>query len=645
VACLVGAFPASAADGIENLKQLSLEELADLQVSITSKRPERLMDSASAVYVITAEDIRRSGYTTIAELMRLVPGMDVARIDTSEWAISSRGFNSRFANKLLVMIDGRSVYNSLFSGVYWEAVDTILEDIERIEVIRGPGASAWGANAVNGVVNIITRHAGDTQGGLVQARGGSRQSGASLRQGTRLGEEGYLRFYAKYDEQDLQERLPGGRDEDRFYSTHVGFRGDWEVTSDDDLMVQGEWFRANAQDPVMDGGNLMFTWENAGANGSVNSFQAYYSRFAMDSGGDLGRLDETEDTIDLEYRHQFVPMGAHELIAGVGYRWQRSEIQGGALVNAYPTVRDMDRFSAFFQDEITLLEDELFLVLGTKVEHNDYTGFELQPTVRASWHPRGDSVLWGSVSRAVRTPSRAERDLDAEAKALPPSPDTLGLPVNFRTLPVGYMESEELIAYEAGYRWQPSSSLGLDLALFYNRYDDLRTMELGKPQLARDPYPRWWVPVIAENRMQGHTWGLEVVGDWRPRDSWRLQAWYSLLRMTLRQDRDSTDPEALRPVGESPRHQAGFRAGMDLLPNLELDFFLRYVSSLPDFDVDGYVELDARLGWYPMRNLSFSLTGHNLLHPAHAEYGEEPILAATAHEIKRELLFKVELKY
>jgi len=280
---------ASAGDDIAALKRLSLEELADLHVSIASKRPERLMDSPAAVFVLTAEDIRRSGYTTLPELMRLVPGMNVARIDTAEWAITSRGFNSRFANKLLVMVDGRSVYNSLFSGVYWEAIDTLLDNVERIEVIRGPGASIWGANAVNGVINIITKDAGDTQGGLLQALAGSRQGGGALRQGTKLGEEGHLRLYAKHDEQGIQGELPGGEDRDHSYATHVGFRGDWEISADDDLMVQGEWFRVNPQDPRMNGGSLMFAWQNAGTEGAINSFQGSYTHFTMDTSGGFER--------------------------------------------------------------------------------------------------------------------------------------------------------------------------------------------------------------------------------------------------------------------------------------------------------------------------------------------------------------------
>jgi len=306
---LLFAMPTFAADKtIEDLKELSLEELADMQVSILSKKPERLADSAAAVFVLTSEDIRRSGYSTIPELLRLVPGMNVARIDTSEWAISSRGFNSRFANKLLVMVDGRSVYNSLFSGVYWEALDTLLPDIERIEIIRGPGASTWGANAVNGVINIITKNATDTRGGLATAHAGNQQSGGAVRYGTQTGESGSVRAYVKYDDRDPEKKLASGLDIKDFYGKRFGARGDWEPSSDDALSIQGEWFDANAEDPWLSGGNLMAQWQHIRTSGAEDSFQAYYSRFEMETNNENSQMRELEDTLDFEYRHQFVPV-------------------------------------------------------------------------------------------------------------------------------------------------------------------------------------------------------------------------------------------------------------------------------------------------------------------------------------------------
>jgi iron complex outermembrane receptor protein len=645
ISLLLNGLASADEHNLTGLKGLSLEELADMRVSILSKRPERLADSAAAVFVLTSDDIRRSGYTTIPELLRLVPGMNVARIDTSEWAISSRGFNSRFANKLLVMVDGRSVYDSLFSGVYWEAVDYLLPDIERIEVIRGPGASTWGANAVNGVINIITKHGSDTEGILAVAHAGNQQSGAAFRYGTRIGESGTLRAYGKYDDRKPQGKLESGKDIKDFYGKHFGMRGDWEVGENDALMVQGELFDANTEDPWLEGGNLMMQWQHVEESGAEDSLQAYYNHFQMESDGDIQAIQEAEDTVDLEYRHQFAPLGRHDLIAGLGYRWQRSDISGDGFVFATPPTRSYSRISAFIQDEIALLEDRWFLTLGTKVEHNDFTGYEIQPSIRTRWHPRQDSILWGSISRAVRTPNRSEHDLIAEQQALPPSPGTGGLPVNFRTDASRTMQSEILIAYEAGYRWRPTQVLGMDLSLFYNDYEELRTLELGAPELVSAPYPRYIIPTTAENKMSGNTYGLELVGDWRPDDDWRLQAWYSWLRMDLSQESDSRAIETEGLKSQSPEHQAGVRAGISLPHDLELDLFLRYVDELPDFEVDDYVELDARLGWNLSRNLSLSLVGRNLFNSSHKEFGTEAILNAPPHDIVRELFLRAELKY
>lgn len=632
---------------LTGLKGLSLEELADMRVSILSKRPERLADSTAAVYVLTADDIRRSGYTTIPELLRLVPGMNVARIDTSEWAISSRGFNGRFANKLLVMIDGRSVYNSLFSGVYWEAFDTLLPDIEHIEIIRGPGASTWGANAVNGVINIITKPASDTQGVLASTYSGNRQSGVAGRYGTRVGESGTIRAYIKYDAQDIQGESVFGKSTDRYYGSRFGARGDWDLSPDDSLAVQGELYHANPEDPWLDGGNLMSNWEHVRESGAVDTLQMYYSRLEFQASHDImNSLSENEDTIDLEYRHHFTPIGRHNLIAGLGYRWQQSDITGGLLNSAEPPRRSLSRYSSFVQDEISLLEDRWYLTLGTKLEHNDFTGFELQPSIRTRWHPNPDATLWAAISRSVRTVSRSEHDLLAEQELMPASPATLGLPVNGRTTASGNMESEELIAYELGYRWRPASNLGLDMSIFYNDYDKLRTMEIGDPKLSFSPFPRVLIPIDADNKMKGTTYGLEFVVDWHPNPDWRLQAWYSLLEMNLEQDADSVSLiEAKAIEGQSPEQQAGLRTGFDLPHNLELDLFARYVGQLPDYDVDAYLELDARLGWHATSNLNLELVGRNLLGSSHLEFGQDVLLGGIPYEIKRELFLRAELRY
>lgn len=636
--------PTQGKDSLEALKSLSLDELSDLEISIVSKRPERLADSTAAVYVLTADDIRRSGYTSIPELLRLVPGFNVARIDGSEWAITSRGFNSRFANKLLVMIDGRSVYTPLFSGVFWETFDTLLEDIKRIEVIRGPGASTWGANAVNGVVNIITRHAADTQGALASGYAGNQQRGLAGRYGTAVGETGYLRLYAKHSERDAQIRLNDSRDDDEYRGQRIGLRSDWDLSAGDTLMVQGELFDENPDDPWIEGGNLMLEWDHDRASGARDSLQVYYDRFDLRTGDQEGALNEKLDTLDLEYRLQFSPMGAHDLNGGLGYRWHKSAITGSLQNSAEPPKRSFQRFSAFIQDEIRLVDRRWYLTLGTKLEHNDFTGFELQPSVRTRWHPRPDSTIWAAISRAVRTPSRAEHDLTAEIELAPASPQTLGLPLRARSAGDTSMVSEELIAYELGLRWKPAPSLGLDLTAFYNDYDKLRTLEISSPQVELSPAPHLLISAASANLMQGQTYGLEWVADWRPSRHWRLQAWYSLLKTNLNQAAQSTDPDAENLSGQSPQQQLGLRLGFDLSHDWELDLFARYVDQLPDFDVDAYAELDARLGWQVNRHLNLSLVGRNLLNPSHQEYGRENV-GTRPHKIEREMFLRAELRY
>ncbi len=627
---------------------MSLEELADLQVSIVSKRPERLADSAAAVYVITADDIRRSGYTSIPELLRLVPGFNVARIDTSEWAITSRGFNGLFANKLLVMIDGRSVYTPLFSGVFWESFDTPLEDIERIEVIRGPGASSWGANAVNGVVNVITKNAGETQGTLVSGYAGNQERGVVVRQGGAVSGNGYLRLYAKYDDRLDEPDRPGTHDEDDFTGRSAGLRGDWDLGPRDNLSVQSDLESTDAEDPEMNRGSASLQWEHARDSGAADTLRLSYDRNELQTSTSSGldQVSEDLDTIDSEYRHHLAPLGRHDLNLGLGYRWYRSLIAGGESIHADPAQRDFTLLSTFVQDEIALVEERWYLTLGTKLEHNDFTGLEVQPSIRTRWNPDLASTLWGAVSRAVRTPSRGELDLIGESQVLSDGEQAsvLGLPVAARATGTGSMRSEELIAYELGYRWRPAKVFGIDLALFYNDYDELRTIEYSDLHLELDPYPRWVLDATAENRLQGETHGFDLVADWRPGEDWRLQAWYSVMQMDLEADALTTDPDALALAGRYPQQQAGLRLSMDLRPDLELDLYARYVDQLPDFEVDAYTELDARLAWRVSPHLTLALVGRNLLNPSHLEYGSET-LGSTPNEIAREVMLKVEAKY
>jgi len=604
---------------LETLKRMSIDDLANLEVSIVSGRPERLGDTAAAVFVITAEDIRRSGATTLAEVLRMVPGLSVGRIDTGTWAISARGFQNQFGNKLLVLIDGRTVYTPLFSGVFWESQDIVLQDIERIEVVRGPGATTWGANAVNGVINILTKHTEDTQGVYVGALAGDRQRQWVTRQGGRLGEAGAYRLYAKLHQGDALPVAPGFvGNTDPWQGGRVGFRADG-LMADGSLLLEGELSKEKQEYGESRGDYLLGRWEQRYGNGSVGTLQSYYYRF----GSDNALIDQVEDTIDVEYRLRFPPLDRHTVAAGAGYRWIRSDIEPTAGVVVREPVRRDQLFSAFIQDDIRLVEDQLYLTLGTKLEHNDYTGFEVQPSIRLRWSPTDAQTLWAAASRAVRTPSRSESDLSfnqlfVQQVDVPP----LGsLPLLVNVLGNPAMVSEELLAYEAGYRWQISPHLSLDTALFLNDYDHLHSLEwVGSPELILFPMPVVMLQTISGNKVSGRTHGLEVAADYQPTDGWRIQGAYSYLRMNLKADADSADTTNAPTEKQSPVHQWSLRSSMDLRDDLELDLWLRYVDDIPTLAIDSYLNLDVRVGWRIGKQFDLSLVGRNLLESQRLEY-------------------------
>lgn len=639
---LAGQLAFADVEKLETLKRMSIDELADLEVSIVSGRPERLGDTAAAVFVITSEDIRRSGATTLADVLRMVPGFSVGRIDTPAWAISARGFQNQFGNKLLVLIDGRSVYTPLFSGVFWESHDIVLQDIERIEVVRGPGAATWGANAVNGVINILTKRSEDTQGVYVGALAGDRQRQLVTRQGGRLGQEGAYRLYAKLHQEDALPVAPGFDDSIASWEGgRAGFRADWRA-GNDDLMIQGEFFREMPDDRDPTGGHLLGRWEHRHDDGSVDTLQGYYYRFSTDN----VLLNQLEDTLDLEYRRQFAPWDRHTLNVGASYRWIRSDIEPKEDNQIREPVRRDQVFGAFFQDDIRLIDEQLYLTLGAKLEHNDYTGFEVQPSARLRWSPTAEQTLWAAVSRAVRTPSRSESDMTFNyqiGEAIAPILGTI--PIIASVAGSRDMEPEELIAYEAGYRWQVSPRLNLDASLFYNDYDRLRSFELaGPPSLTLSPSPALIQVATADNKLKGQTYGLELVADYQPYDGWRIQGAYSYLQMNLKLAPDSSDTVSEQIERESPAHQWTLRSSMDLRDDLEFDLWLRYVDDIPAFAIDRYLTLDARLGWRAAKNLQLSLVGRNLLDSPHAEYVQFASFNEL-HEVVREVYLMAEWRF
>lgn len=620
---------------------LSIEELMNIEVTSVSKKAEKLSDAAAAVFVITGDDLRRSGATSIPEALRMVPGLQVARIDASTWAVSSRGFNGRFADKLLVLMDGRSVYTPLYSGVFWNLQDTLLEDIERIEVIRGPGATLWGANAVNGVINIITKNAADTLGGVVTVGGGTLERGfGSARYGMKLGNSTSLRLYGKYLDRGDGAYADGSNAKDGWHAARGGFRLDSEPSDSDSFTFQGDlyggragWtlisptlvppYRATSDYPdKFSGGNLLGRWKHQYSESSDMTLQMYYDRTSQH----IGQFREDRDIADLDFQHRFQVGERQAFLWGLGYRFSHDRIANMQPVTFFPDRRADNLFTAFLQDEISLVADLLRLTLGSKFEHNEYSGFEVQPNARLLWTPRPGHTVWAAVSRAVRTPSRADGGIFFYGETYPPgSPLNPGaLPLKTAIISSPDFRSEELVAYELGYRVQPLQNLSFDIATFFNTYDSLRNVEPLAPVYLSVPSPHYVLAYMAHNNMSGETWGIEATAEWKPLDWWRLMAAYTFLDIHIGFCGDIPDLYNKAAMeGRSPRHQFSLRSQADLGRNVELDLWLRYAGRLPNLQIGSYVTFDARLAWKPVNGMEISLVGQNLFHARHSEFSPE----------------------
>ncbi len=630
------------AGGAEDLTSMSLEELMQVEVTSVSKRPQRLSRAPAAVHVLTAEDIRRAGVNSIPEALRMVPGLHVAQIDASRWAITARGFNNQFANKLLVLIDGRSAYTPLFSGVFWDVQDVVLEDIERIEVIRGPGGTLWGANAVNGVINIITKRARDTQGILASAGGGSLEHGFGMaRYGGALGEAAHWRAYGKGFDRDDLDRVGGGEAHDAWWSARGGLRLDWDATPSDAVTLQGDYYDGAADETLVggvpsrqdfSGGNLLGRWTRELGEDHDVSLQAYYD---LTERGDL-IVSEKRNALDVELRHHFRPLARNDVVWGAGYRATWDKIEGSQAVTIAPGSRTVQLVNGFIQDEITLLEETLWLTLGTKLEHNSYTGLEVQPNARALWAPHERHSLWAAVSRAIRTPSRI--DNDAGALIPGPTPTTFVLFQGDRDF-----DSENLLALEVGYRATPLDALALDLAGFYNHYTDLRTVEPGAPfPIPCPPAPFGTcmaIPSTADNNADADTWGVEASTTWRAASFWRLTLGYSFIHVDIDRDATSLDATVGGIEGDVPDHQVSLLSRLDLPWGLKFDTSLYWVDDVTNQRVKDYFRLDQRLAWHPWEGLELSVSGQNLLERRHSEYGDSPTTVHSA--VPRSVLGRV----
>lgn len=625
-----------------DITKLSLEELLAVEITSVSKKAEKASDAAAAVFVINQEDIKRSGATTLPEVLRMAPGLQVARIDANKWAVSSRGFNGFSSNKLLVLMDGRTMYNPLFSGVLWDTQDTMLDDIERIEVIRGPGASLWGANAVNGVINVITKHSADTQGGLLTAGTGTEENGfGSLRYGAKVNDRTTYRVYGKdFSRSDL-EYADGSKANDDWHQARGGFRLDSVAAPDSpySFTVQGDGFNGysdattnipDATSPTLStniinpsnvrGANLLTRLTRKEKDNSEMSLQAYYDR---ERNNDLV-LGDDRGTADIEFQHRFQSTTKQELTWGLGYRYSHNTLENSQTISFAPASRSDQLFSAFLQDEITLVEDLFRLTLGSKFEHNDYTGYEVQPSGRLLFTPHKHHTFWGAVSQAVRTPSQADRDVRISSYLVPTNfLIAAGHPYPFAPNELAEItisgneefKSEKLTAYEIGYRTQVHERLAFDAAAFFNDYSRLRTIPLEGGSIitpTTNPAYLYQLDYKDGNTMEGNTYGFELVADAKPLDWWRLQLAYTFLRMDLQETGQGLyageDAE-----GESPRNQVSLRSMMDLSPTITLDTWLRYVDNLPTYGIPSYFALDARIGWQVTPRFELSLVGRNLL--------------------------------
>ena len=586
------------------LKKLSLDELQAIEVTSVSKRPEKLSETASAIQVITADDIRRSGASSLPEALRLASNLQVAQVDSRQWAISARGFNNTSANKLLVLIDGRAVYTPLYAGVFWDVQDTLLEDIDRIEVISGPGATLWGANAVNGVINIITKTANDSQGLLVMGGGGSELQGVGgMRYGGTLGAHAQFRAYGKYFNRDSGAQPDGHQATNAWNMGQEGFRLDWDASRANRLSVQGDVYdgriaQLGTNHIAASGGNVLARWSHTFSKDSDLSLQMYYDRTHRDVPASFA---EILDTYDAEFQHRFHPTGRHDVVWGLGYRVGNDDVSNSAALAFLPPQVTRRWFNGFVQDEVPMWSDRLRLTFGTKIEHNDYTGVELEPGSRLAWTLPRRQLLWGAVSRAVRTPSRIDREFFAPGKA----PFLLIGGPNF--------VSETLVAYEVGYRSQPHERLSLTVATFYNNYDHIRSVEQVNP-----PAP---LPIVLANGQAGTSYGAELTADYRVTDWWRLQSGYTGLHLDLRPKPGSTDKTFGSGESQTPKHQEFLRQSLDLPAHIQVDVGLRYVGQIVKQTVPAYGELEARLAWQARPALECSLVGQNLLHARHAEFG------------------------
>ena len=624
---------------------MSLEQLSQIEVTTPSKEPEKAFRTPAAIFIITGDDIRRSGVTSIPEALRLAPGVEVARIDSNKWSIGIRGFGSRLSRSVLVLIDGRTVYTTLLAGTYWEVQDTLLEDVDRIEVIRGPGGTIWGPNAVDGVINVITKRAKETKGALISGSAGSLDHGVlGARYGASSGDRLNYRVYGK-----AFDRAPeyhwDRRNFDGWHSVQGGFRADWDRDPNNTFTLQGDIYDQRDGESVvatsytapyssvldqnarLSGGNVMARWDRNQGEGRSLELQVYYDRTNRRE----PNFADLRDTYDADFTQHWRLFSRNNITWGLGARFSHGDdLEVVSGLTFMPAERTDRLLTAFVQDEIPIVRNRLSLVVGTKLLNTNFTDFAPEPSARLLWTPTKTTTLWAAATHAVRTPSDAERDFFLSGfEGLGPG----GIPVFARFNANRNFRPEQMNGYELGFRQLIADNLYLDIASFFNHYHDLFSEDItGGFMVEDDPAPtHLLLPAEFGNGLKGQTKGIEIAPEWRPTDNWRLRGSYSYLHMNLEKSPGSLDiGSAPGIMGSSPQHQVMAQSSLDMNKFLQLDLDVRYVSSLsgqtalPGQYIHAYETADARFGWQVNRHFDLSLVGRNLVQPHHPEFGSDP---------------------
>ncbi len=646
------------------LKELTLNQLVNVEVTSVSKKLEKLSGTAAAIHVITQEDIRRSGVTSVPEALRLAPGINVARIDANKWAISARGLNGRFSAALLVLVDGREVYNPVFSGVLWDSVDLMMEDIDRIEVIRGPGATLWGSNAVNGVINIITKSTQDTQGGRLAAYGGNAEASGALRYGGKIDDSTQYRVYAKYLHRSASRDIDGNRLNDDQDIISGGIKMDINITDNDNIILDGRYYESQAgqtfgnptlispyvqtiiQDENEVGGHFMAKWRHHYSDTSNHLLKVYYNH----QNREFPYMSALVDTFDFDFQHRFNFMERHDVVWGIGYRYQYFKSEPGLLISFSEDSLNLHNYNFFVQDDITLIDNQLRLILGTKVEKPFFSDVQVQPSARFVWTPTESQTVWGAISRAVRNPSIIDRHIQYRLPTIPPhNQDPLNpypVPVSLTAVGNPDVGSEELIAYELGYRIFFDQRVSIDVSAFYFDYDDLTTVESVPGSEALNPGPPPFISgeVQTTNNLNAESYGIELDASWQVMENWRLSGYYSFIRMFFHQNSGEIAVSGEGGEDKVPQHQFSLRSSMDFSEQLHWDLWVRYVDALPNRNVTDYTTLDTRVAWRPLQNLELSVVGQNLIDSGHSEYTTE-FVAVTNSVIERSFYVKADWEF